>query len=79
MENIGYFNKNDVAQYMDESQKKTNIISQDAINSEIIQFCSNLFLCWLEDYEIYVEKAKIKNKTYSQKHLNDGLKKNLED
>ena len=58
MKDIGYFNKNDVNVYMDESHKKVNTISQDAINSEIVQFCTNMFACWLEDYELYVKQAK---------------------
>jgi hypothetical protein len=67
------------------TKQKSNHISQDAINTAIITFCTKLFGSWLEDYEWYVELIKERSLgsmgTYVGRsyHLNQGMKKNLAD
>ena len=49
----GPLNNNDFQVYLQPESIKTNeIISMDRINIEVIQFCSSLFLSWVEDYKL---------------------------
>jgi len=47
----GPLNNDDFKVYLQPESIKTNeIISMDRINIEVVQFCSSLFLSWVEDY-----------------------------
>lgn len=65
--------------YYEHTKAKTNEISMDRQNEEILRFCSYLFNNWLEDYVDYCERAKDRNLTHHKWFINQGMEKNIAD
>jgi hypothetical protein len=72
-------NKSDQAVYFDQERAKTNDISMDKMNEEILRFCSYLFNNWLEDYRDYCERAKNRNLTHHKWFINEAVEKNIQE
>ncbi len=75
----GPINNNDLQIYLSPEAIKTNeIISMDRINIEVIQFCSSLFLSWVEDYKLEAQIQKTRNKTEHLFAMNEAVDANIE-
>lgn len=63
----------------EESPSKLNSGGQDDKNAELIQFCTELFRTWLEDYRLFVERAMDRDFSHHLYILNEGMEKNIKD
>lgn len=71
--------ESDARAYREGAGCPRDALKYDTINDDILEFCSSLFLTWLEDYEVQAAKIQHDIGIHHHYYMNEGVQQNIKD